>query len=278
MAYFERFVSSRYLFSGERRALVSAMTFVAVSGVAIGVASLVIVLGVMDGAEKDLLGKITEIYPHVKVERDETEGTDDASRVMARAEKIPGLESAEPVIRKESLFSSGLGPTAELVAGQLIGVEDLEKTRLYRLRNAQGALFGELGEREVLLGKPLAEKLRVKEGDWILRITGLTSEKTNRQAPSGKLRVAGIFETGYYAFDSLSAIVSSRTAREALGRGGGTEAVHIKLKDPFAAGQARDFLRLELGLAYKITTWQDENGPFFQSLKIQKFALRHDQI
>ncbi|MBI3735740.1 ABC transporter permease [Candidatus Sumerlaeota bacterium] len=272
MALFERFVSRRYLFSGEKKALVSVITFIAVAGVAVGVAALIIVLGVMDGAEKELFGKVIELYPQVKIAAPGGRTMDNPERALAAARAMRDVEYAEPVINKETLLTARLDQKAELVAGQLVAIDNLKESPLYRLRDAAGIPHENLKEREALLGKPLAEKLGVKKGDTILRITGFGREKANRQSPSGRLIVAGIFETGYYAFDSLSAIVSGETADKILG-GKSVDYIHIKLKNPFAAGEVGARLQLSLGPAFEVTTWENENGAFFQSIKIQKLSL-----
>lgn len=273
MSRFESIVSLRYLFSGEKKALVSVITLIAVLGVAIGVASLVIVLGVMEGAEKDLFGKVIQLYPHIKVTRFGGETLDNPDLVIEAAKDLPGLRLAEAVISKEALFTARLDSTAELVAGQLVGIANIRESKLYRFQSLNGAGPDKIGDQEVLLGKPLAEKLGVGVGDQVLRITGLTSDRTNRQAPSGRLKVAGIFETGYYAFDSMTAIISAETARKAFGLGDGADHVHIKLDDPFIADVAAQDLQIALGPSFDVTSWYDENGQFFQSIRIQKFGL-----
>jgi lipoprotein-releasing system permease protein len=269
----ERFVSSRYLFSREKNVLTSTITLVAVLGVAVGVAALVIVLGVMDGAERDLFGKVIELYPHVRIEGTGEAKLKDPQGLEARAREIPGVRLAEAVVQEQALFSNALGQQAEVIAGQMLGVDDLGKSKLYNVRLAEGGGTLELGDREILLGAPLAERLGVGPGDSILAIAGLTSDQASRSSSSGRLKVAGIFESGYYTFDSMSSFISTETFATIFSRRGDADFVHIKLDDPFRAGDAAGQLAGALSPFYRITTWEHENGAFFQSIKIQKFAL-----
>ncbi len=273
MAYFERFIARRYLFTREKNALVSAITFIAVTGVAVGVASLIVVLGVMDGAQKELFAKVIALYPHLKITGLGGETLPNVDHVLAEVKRTPGVEFVEPVFNKEALFSAGLGATAELVAGQIIGVESLRDRRFEVMRAVSEKWPEKLGDREVLLGAPLAAKMKVKKGDSILAITGLTSQKTNRRAPSMRLRVAGIFETGYYAFDSLSTIIGNDTARKAFGADQVTDYLHVNLADPASASRMRFDLQMKLGPLYSIRTWEEENGAIIQSIPLQKLGL-----
>lgn len=269
----ERFVSSRYLFSPEKNILTSTITLVAVLGVAVGVAALIIVLGVMDGAERDLFGKVIELYPHVRVEALGEERIGEPAGLVEQLKTFDEVKLAEAVIKEQALFSNALGREAEVMAGQLLGVDDLDKSHLYSVRQVGEGGTLVLGDREVLLGAPLAEKLGVKPGDTILAIAGLTSSQASRSSSSGRLRVAGVFESGYYTFDSLSAFISTTTFAQVFSRSGDADFIHVKLDDPFVARDVAARIATSLPPYYNLLTWEDENGAFFQSVKLQKFAL-----
>jgi lipoprotein-releasing system permease protein len=269
----ERFVSSRYLFSREKNILTSTITLVAVLGVAVGVAALIIVLGVMDGAERDLFGKVIELYPHVRVEASGDGKLNDPRALEERARSIAGVRLAEAVIQEQALFSNALGQQAEVVAGQMLGVDDLDESHIYNVRLAEDGGTLELGEREILLGAPLAERLGVRPGDSVLAIAGLTSDQASRSSSSGRLKVVGIFESGYYTFDSMSSFISTETFATVFSRRGDADFIHIKLDDPFDARNAAGRLASTLSPYHQITTWEHDNGAFFQSIKLQKYAL-----
>lgn len=269
----ERFVSSRYLFSQEKNVLTSTITLVAVLGVAVGVAALIIVLGVMDGAERDLFGKVIELYPHVRIEAMGEEKLKDPQGLEAEVRGFSEVKLAEAVVQEQALFSDGLGRQAEVLAGQLVGVDDLAESHLYNVRLVGEGGSLELGDQEVLLGAPLADKLGVVTGDTILAIAGLTSSQASRASSSGRLKVAGVYESGYYAFDSLSAFISKDTFAQVFSRSGDADFIHIKLHDPFIARDVATRIASTLSPYHRIFTWEDENGAFFQSVKLQKFAL-----
>ena len=273
MAYFETFISRRYLFSRDKRALASVSSAIAVAGVAVGVAALIIVNGVMDGARKDLFGKIVEIYPHVQVSGPYGRDLEEPGKVLAATKEIDEIVFAEPVVRSVALFSSGKEAVIEMVPGILIGTSEIGRSRLYNLRTPSGGPVAELGEREVLLGKPLAQELDAEPGDGLLVLTDFGVQSANRRGSSARLLVAGIFETGYHEFDAATAFVSGATLAMIFGQGESADYVHIKIRDPFAARAVQRKLELSLGAGFLVTTWEDSNGAFFQSLTVQKTAL-----
>ena len=294
MGEFERWLSWRYLFSSDRKALASVITWIAVAGVAVGVASLVIVLAVMDGAEKYLFSKVIEIYPHARVIANGdaylTEPYALADQIAAR----PGVISAVPVITEQALFSTPLGRESEVVAGIILGLPEDRRTDLYKVRYVDlltdprdeepvedlmataghlESIALTLGRQEVILGAPIAKKLKVKPGDTILAIAGFASSGASRRSSSGKLKIVGIYESGYHAFDSLTVFVTPETFAQTFSRSDGADFIHVKLEDPLGVRAAAADIRESLGFGFRVVTWEDENGLFFQSVKLQKLAL-----
>ena len=132
MAFFERFVSRRYLIAREKRALASVITFISISGVTIGVAALIIVLGVIDGIDRDIISKIVEIYPHLKITDADGKGISDSDSVLESVRALEEVDLAEAIVNKQVLFeyTDGDGRTA-MAPGRLIGVERLGPGNLY---------------------------------------------------------------------------------------------------------------------------------------------------
>lgn len=289
------FISRRYLFGGERRALVTVIAMIAVAGVSIGVAALIMVIGVMDGAERDLFGKIVSLFPHLKIEAVDGEPMADPEPALRAARALPGVIAAEPVAQKEALI---FNPSSrkELVAGRLLATLIDGESQIFKFRSVKRSDPSKkgaegLGEFEALLGSPLAEKLGVKPGDRVLAIVGLGSQRAARDKPTIALTVAGVYDSGYYSFDSLTVVISPETAREAFGAAS-ADFVHVKVERPFdtelkwrtpgglplpwreyTLARSQFAAQSKLGPAWKVGSFLDEQGSFYQSLKLQKLAL-----
>jgi lipoprotein-releasing system permease protein len=274
MAYFERMVSRRYLFSRERKALVSAITLISVAGVTVGVAALIIVIGVIDGIDRDIFGRFVEIHPHMRIASADDEGLADPAPVLAAVSGRAGIERAEPIIQQQVLLERGGDLASPKVPGQIIGADELGLDRIYRIPDASTGGNIRLQSREILLGAPLAYQLGAQAGDRIIATTGKL-----QRTPGGwmsrrrNLQVIGIFNTGMWEFDAQTAFVSTETAREVFGADSGADFVHIKLRDPFSVRRAKSTLQAELGSGYAIHTWEEQNAEFFQALKLEKLGL-----
>lgn len=274
MASFERFVAWRYLFSRERRALVSVITLISMAGVSVGVAALIAVLGVMDGADELLLGKITELYPHVRVENmlGPEEPLDLA--VLQALRDHPDVAKAEPVHQKVSLVQSRSGGDVLSEGIQLIGVDELGPGNIYNIPMPEGMDKITVGPGEILLGAPLAMRLRAMPGDGVVLYANNPVMTINGQRVKLKrMRVLGFFNTHYYEFDAATAFVSVETMRNLYRIDQGVDYIHVKLRDPWLADRFKQQMLGELPSHFRLRTWGEDNAAFFGALKLEKFAL-----
>jgi lipoprotein-releasing system permease protein len=281
------FIALRYLLSRERRVLVSANTIVSIAGVAVGVAVLVVVTGVMDGATKLLFGRITDLFPHVSItrvdRREETIPLDPALAVELR--KDPRVAFAEPIGARPTMIQprasaggSNIEARKEMI--QIMSLDRIGPGTLFEF-NAAGKGDGgrrsyQPGEGEILIGRPLALQLGLTSGSQVLLYPFNPHVAINRQ----KLRYFGArviepFQSGYYEFDSKVAFVSpaefGRMFGDIGGETGGADYIHVKLKDP---NDAMAFVRdLRLPDDCRTITWIDTDAQFFAALKVQKFML-----
>src|SRR5262245_49818596 len=136
MRFLEWFIALRYLFSRERRALVSVNTFISVAGVAVGVAVLVVVSGIMDGATELLFGQITNLFPHVQIsrigERGEPAPIDPA--IAADLRREPGVAFAEPVLVRPMMIQPKRGIETRKENIQLLALERVGKGTLFEFK------------------------------------------------------------------------------------------------------------------------------------------------
>lgn len=272
---FERFVGWRNLFSHEKKGLVTLITFISIAGVTVGVAALIIVIGVVEGIDKDIIGKTIQVYPHIKITGPHGEPLTQPGDVLSDLEAYDEIERAEPVISRQVLFERAGDRSAPKMPAQIIGVEAMGPGRLYDIPNSRDQSVIELGDRDVILGAPLAIRaLNVRPEDKIIATTGRFKKTAIGPIPRMRtLRVFGIFQTGMWEFDRVTAFVSMKTARSVFGLDEVADYVHVKMKDPFAVIRLQTELNDMWQGRYRVTTWQDENPEFFQALKLEKLGL-----
>lgn len=272
---FERFAGRRFLLAKGNRALVSVITFIAVAGVAVGVAALIVVLGIVEGIDRDIFGKTLAIYPHLRVTARETGRVEDPEALAAKIRTLPGVTVAEPVIERQVLLAAGPQRDAERAPARIIGVDVLGAGRIYRLPLQNGPADDiHLGELDILPGHPLAHRLGAAAGSQILVTTGLLKSTPNGRMPRERLQVMlGSFGTGVWEFDEITAFTGAAGARRLFGMESGADYVQIRMDRPFEVRRLKAELAAALGPDYAIDTWEERNGEFFQALKMEKLGL-----
>lgn len=279
-ATFERFISKRYLVSKAAGSLVNLVTFVSVGGVAVGVTSLVVVISVMDGFDRTIMNNMLGVFGHVEVWpallSEEHEFTkEDFLALEQAALSVPGVLHASPVIRRQTFFQVDTGVNTERVGALLLGVDPEREALVTRLTRPETILAGsgDPGMREVVLGRVLAQRLRVSIGD---RVYGLGKAIATARGPTPKissLRVAGIFETGLYEVDNNFAYASAETVQSMFLADGRFTYFHVATQDAGAAPQTAAQLLEVLPPGVNVRPWTEINRDFFEALQVEKVAM-----
>lgn len=270
------YIAWRYLFSRERKGLVSAITLISVLGVAIGVASLIVTLGVMDGANKLLYGRMAGLFPHLRIMSPTREPYQLDERLLARLRQDPEVVAAEPIIYKMGVIQSRAGVEAQKQIVPIIGIDELKGgTSVYTLPSLKPGQTLTIPKGEVMLGEPLARKINAKAGDSILVIasSGRLRSALTPSFNTSRMTVKDTFATGLYNFDSTVAFMSKADMRRIFNvPEGAVDYVHVKLKDPARAAMVAGRLNLPPH-QYLVYTWEQESGDFFAAIQLQKFGL-----
>ena len=259
---YELFLAMRYL-GGLRRAqpFVSVIAVISVLGVALGVAALLVVLGVMSGFDADLEAKIIGANPHLRVETQG--GITDVESLLEKVEATPGVVAAAPYIHAEVLLQH-----EERGEGVILrGVEPEREARVTGLADRVTSGRWPPREGELFLGSELAARLGVQEGDSITVI--VPAKKPTPQS----VTVGGTFTTGYYDYDLHLALSSRQTAQALLNWPGKVSGVGIRVKEAVRAAQVKRELRRRLGFPYWVVSWTESNRTLFDALKLEKTAM-----
>ncbi|HYR68757.1 MAG TPA: ABC transporter permease [Candidatus Dormibacteraeota bacterium] len=269
-----RIIASRYLRSKRRLNFITLVSLLAIGGVFVGVAALTIVLSVMNGFEDQVQQRIAGTNAHVAV----LDGGDrplhsDPALERAIRDAVPGAEVA-PFVYGKVMVASRHG-----VDGMVLKGVDADRERrvtdiLARLTPADNPFDG--GDLPgIALGQELALRLRVTRGDMIL--ISIPSEEPGGflggVPRSRRLRVASIFRSGLYEYDSSFGVVPLQTAEEFFGLGSDITGYELRLTDMFRAREASQRIESVLGPGYRATNWIDLNRNLFAWMKIEKAVM-----
>lgn len=281
---YELFISLRYLKAKRRSAFISIITLISTAGVALGVMALIIVLAVMTGFEMDLKEKILGTNAHIVVLKNGG-SIDDYPVLMERLGKYEGVIATTPFIYNQVMLASGKNVSGVVLRG-IDPESDAKVTNLHKSMVA-GKLSGLLPEPGssylkdsqlqlpgLVIGKELAKSLNLFIGDRVNVVSPMGNITPLGMVPKMKgFRVAGIFNTGMFEYDSTLAYVWIKDAQSFLGLGDAVTGIQLKVKDVYATTALSKKINNELGLSYHARDWMQMNKNILFALKTEKVVM-----
>jgi lipoprotein-releasing system permease protein len=270
--WYEGFLGLRYLRASPKRGFVSLIAAIAIVGLVVGVAVLIVVLSVMNGFEQELRTRILSLTAHATISGLENRIPDWRPQVEKVAH-FPGVVAAAPYIEEQAMMTHA-GNSAGVL---LRGVLPKDEERVVDL--APHLLSGHLadltpGSYRVILGSALAEALSAHVGD---RVVLMVPE--GDVTPIGVLprmrafHVDGILQVGMYEYDRRIAIVAMQDAATLLRMGDDVTGIRLNLADPYAAPRIVRAAAVALGGGFEVDDWTSQHVNFFRSIEITKRML-----
>ncbi|WP_312985081.1 lipoprotein-releasing ABC transporter permease subunit LolE [Atlantibacter sp.] len=252
---------------GRRRSgMVSLISIISTLGIALGVAVLIMGLSAMNGFERELNNRILAVVPHGEIEPVD-QPWKGWPEVLARVEQVPGIEAAAPYINFTGLIESGVN----LRAIQVKGVDPEQETHLSALpkyvQNNAWQNF-KAGQQQIIIGKGVADALKVKQGDWIsIMIPNSDGENKLLQPKRVRLQIAGILQLSGQLDHSL-AMVPMQDAQQYLDMGDSVTGIAIKVNDVFNANKlVRDAGEVTNAYVY-IKSWIGTYGYMYRDIQM----------
>ena len=269
-AGFEWMLAGRYLRTRRREGFVSVIAAFSFLGIMLGVALLIIVLSVMSGFRKELLGKIVGINGHVFVAPLDKPLTDYAE-VAERVSKLAGVRRAIPLVEGQAFASSPYNGSGVLVRG--VRAEDIQKIEAVAGNVRQGNLSG-FGEGGVAIGRRLAEHLSLQAGDTITLATPKGAQTPFGTAPRIKgYNVAAVFELGMSEFDATFVFMPLSEAQAFFNREDDVTVVEVFLEDADRVDEARNAIEMAAERPVILSDWRQRNRSFFAALEVERNVM-----
>lgn len=272
MARFEMMVGLRYTRAKRRNHFISFITLIAMAGIGLGVAALIVVLSVMNGFQQELRERILGVAAHVQVF-----GNGDSlanwPAVVAETARHPQVVGAAPYVMGQAMLSFD-----DHVQGTLVrGILPAEEARVAdigahmkagRLEDLTPGGFG------IVLGYDLAQALHVGVGQKVVLIT-----PQGQITPAGLLprlkqfTVVGVFQVGMYEYDSGLALIHLTDAQVLFRLGDRVTGVRLKLKDLMQAPEVAHQLASTLSIDAWVSDWTREHANLFRAVAIEKNVM-----
>jgi len=265
------FVGLRYLRAKRRNHFISFISLISMMGIALGVATLITVISVMNGFETELRERILGMISHATIQGYDGEFADWPG-VVERSRKHPEVVGAAPYIEQETMLR------ARRTAGALVrGVDPATEPSVSDISEllVRGSLDDlQPGAWNVLLGAGLATRLSVTVGD---SVTLFAPEI--RATPAGVLpqvrrfTVAGIFEAGVHEYDTALAVIHLSDGQRLFRLRDNVSGVRLKLNDMLRARWVAQELSSELPGFYRVRDWTQQHANFFRAVQTEKTVM-----
>ena len=279
---FELFIAARYLRAKRRQAVVGVITAISVIGVAAGVASLIIALAITNGMRRDLQDKLVGSTAHVLLMRIAGDGIRDWRPLLARLRMLPHVTAAAPGLYEEVLISRGAKSVGALINGIVPADQRSVSGILQTIQQGSAEPLnpqpytGDASAQPtppIVIGQDLAQSIGAEVGDTVL-VTSPQGELT----PFGliskyqRFTVAGIFNSGFYQYDSSYAFIRLADAQRLFSEPDLISVISFKVDDMDRANVIARQIEQAAGPGYQSTNWMDQNRELFRALRLEQIV------
>ncbi|WP_398470452.1 lipoprotein-releasing ABC transporter permease subunit [Tardiphaga sp.] len=270
-AAFEWLLSGRYLRARRKEGFISVIAGFSFVGIMLGVATLIIVMAVMNGFRKELLDKILGLNGHILVQPLERPLTD-WKEVADRINGADGIRLAAPVVDGQALGSSAFGASGVFVRG--IRSADLNNLTSIAKNIKQGTLEGFDEGQGVAIGRRLADQLSLHAGDNITLVAPKGAVTPMGTTPRIKpYKVAAVFEIGMSEYDSTFVFMPLAEAQAYFNRNNDVTSIEVYTNNPDKIDVYRKAVTDVAGRPIFLVDWRQRNATFFNALQVERNVM-----
>lgn len=299
---FELFIARRYLRAKRRQAFIGIITAISIAGVAAGVASLVVALAINNGFRQDLQNRLLGSTSHISLQRIADDGIKNWPSLMQRLSKEPHVVAAAPAIFEQVLISRGPRARGAVLKGMIPKYERQVGDLLNSVTQGSAAPLEVQSPNEnsmadeasaapqspdslagvqqrvaamppIVLGKDMADNLGATVGSVVL-VTSPQGELTpfGMVPKYNRFRVVGIFNSGFFDYDSSWAFARLSDAQQLFGLGDLISVIEFKVDDIYKAGEISRQLEDAAGKGFMASNWMEQNKALFHALSLEKLV------
>ncbi len=268
---FERMVAMRYLRARRQEGFISVIAGFSLLGIALGVATLIIVMSVMNGFRAELLGRILGLNGHIAIYARASGQIADYEAMVSRIRGLHDVVTAAPLVEGQVLATANNVASFAMIRG--IRVNDLRDRTLVSSNIKKGSL-GDFGDDGVLIGTRMAARMGLAVGDSITFINPQGTATAVGTIPRVKAyRVIGVFEVGMYEYDNSYVYMPFETAQVFFRVPDGANAIEAVLDNPDRAEQLAFVIAGLVGPDLRVVDWQQANSSFFGAVQVERNVM-----
>jgi len=265
-------VAGRYLRSKRKEGFISVIAGFSFLGIMLGVATLIIVMSVMNGFRAELIGRILGLNGHITV-YSRIGPVTHYEPLMERLAHIPGVVQVTPSVEGQGMLKIGEAASGVVIRG--LRPEDFAKRPILstsivdKLPDEQA-----FGGDYVAIGAAMAERFRLKPGSKIFIISARSRATPFGSMPISRAFIVGsVFDVGMYEYNSSFVFMSMDMAQLFFDVGDGVGAIEVVTADPAKVNVQRTSIENELAGEYAVSDWQDTNASFYNALQVERNVM-----
>ncbi len=281
---YELFIGLRYLRAKRKQAFVSIITFISIAGIFLGVAALIIVLAVMNGFETELRNRILGVNSHI-VLMEYGSSIKEYKKVMKQIGEVEGVVASTPFIYSQAMLRRGQSLSGVVLRG--LSTESAKNViNLGKMKEGSVDYLSEKGRKKnhlrpevaslpgIVIGKELARNLGVILFDTVSVLSPMGVATPMGLVPKmKKCLVVGIFDSGFYEYDSSLAFLSLKECQKFLNMEDIVTGIEIKVANIYKAKEIAESIENKLGHPYWARNWMQMNKNLFSALKLEKRVM-----
>ena len=268
---FEWMIALRYLRSRRREGFVSVIAGFSFLGIGLGVATLIIVMAVMNGFRQDIMSRILGVNGHVDV-AGVTYAIDDYDEKVGRLKAIPGVASVSPLITGQVMATAN-GITGGALVRGLPGLDLFEKDWISD-HIIGGSLSSLIAGDGIAIGSGMARRFDLKAGDQVTLISPKGNVTAFGSVPRMRsFTVGAVFDVGMSEIDSSVVFMPLPMAQIYFKYPNSVTNIELHLENPDDARAVARLVRGELGQGHRVLSWEETNATFFTALQVERNVM-----
>ncbi|MBC8791210.1 MAG: lipoprotein-releasing system transmembrane subunit LolC [Tagaea sp. CACIAM 22H2] len=268
---FERMVAMRYLRARRQEGFISVIAWFSLTGIALGVATLIIVMAVMNGFRAELLGRILGLNGHMTV-YGASEPLRDWDAVSTRLRALPDVLDASPLVEGQAMATANGAASGALV--RALRPEDMARRTLIVSNVKSGDIADFKGDDAAMIGIRMAGRMGLKVGDRITLISPQGNVTAFGTMPRLRaFKVAAIYEVGMFEYDNAFVFLPMEAGQNFFRTGEDVSGIEVFVRDPQRVWLARREVIAASQQPVRVLDWQQANSSFFNAVQVERNVM-----
>jgi lipoprotein-releasing system permease protein len=268
---FERMVAMRYLRARRQEGFISVIAGFSLMGIALGVATLIIVMSVMNGFRAELLGRVLGLNGHLNIFSTDAGPMTGFDALADKLRRVPGVVTVTPTVEAQVLITSAGAASGAIVRG--IRPEDFRIRPTLSDNIVEGSLDG-FGDDRIAIGIRMAQRLGLHVGDSLTLISPRGMQSAFGTVPRTRAYpIAAIFDVGMFEYDNNFVFMPLDSAQTFFRLPEAVTSLEVFVSDPTNIESARDTVVRALDGAGRVIDWQQSNSSFFTALQVERNVM-----